>query len=53
MDRPRDHTKWRQRNTIHHLCVEYIFFNAKKKNDTNEIIYKTDSENKLVTKGEG
>ena len=23
------------------------------KNDTNELIYKTDSENKLVTKGEG
>ena len=30
-----------------------IFFLMQKKNDTNELIYKTDSENKLVTKGEG
>ena len=30
-----------------------FFLMQKKKNDTNELIYKTDSENKLVTKGEG
>lgn len=41
------------RNIIHHLCVKYIYFLMQKKKDTNELIYKTDSENKLVTKGEG
>ena len=45
MDGPRDyHTKWSQRKTNiiwHHLYVEF------KKNDTNELIYKTETDSQI------
>ena len=52
MDEPRNyHTKWsksEKTNIWYHLYVE------SKKNDTNELIYRTEIENKLmVTKEEG